>query len=164
MSNSYALKIFISDVGQAGSVREAVEQKASSQEWAFGRIGPEFATSGPGSGWTKVYTVADMARRTLEEGCPYLDLEDGRLADEMDENQKVFWTTESVVRLICPEPEEALASPEEFLDMLEAVISPLGGSSDRKAWAELVATIRVAAETIEKIDIRDLVGDVTASA
>ena len=94
----------------AGSVRAAIEAWcAKSDDTACGVIGPSFSTSGPGSGWSIQHDASDYASRALSRdygALYYLDAEDGRLAQLVDDDAPVAWAgvqTVETFRRTCPE-------------------------------------------------------------
>lgn len=157
MSKSTAhLTIDINDVLSAGSVEAAIHAWCErDRETSSGVIGPEFSTSGPGPGWSKTHDSHDFASRALDGSYGalyYVDAEDGRMA-QLDDDGKIEWTEESVVRLECPSVEDALQSPGETAEMAEAVIQYHSPESDMAEWAQLIRAVRAAAEALEDIDL-----------
>jgi hypothetical protein len=94
-------------------------------------IGPSFATSGPGAGWSRHYDVHDYARRALDEyfgALSYIDSSDGREATLSDDGS-VVWSEESVVEIELPTVEEALADPDTW-DIIRREASDYGVDQD----------------------------------
>jgi len=173
------IKIDLDDVRAAGSVTEAVRAAVRDRgntlladSSALG--GQTFATSGPGSGWTRTFDAGDYASAAIGQdvaasgGNPSdseaIDPEDGRVArgvaPEADEDWdgSVEWSDESIVEVVCPEVEDALEYPETVAKIAEAVIDYHGDRSSRKAWAALIRLIRTAAERLESINLDKLEG------
>jgi len=98
------------------SIKEAIEEFAEeSDEFASGVVGPSFATSGPGSGWSQQFDVTDYAERALarEFGAVYyVDSDDGTYA-ELDEDDDVVWSEESCLDIDIPTVEEIVKYPLE---------------------------------------------------
>lgn len=165
------IRIDIHDVVQAGGVRQAIEEWCrESDETASGVIGPEFATSGPGIGWTKYFTTDDFAERAAEYGARYyIDSSDGRMMTIIrdpegtptirdPEGTPVIlseWTPSSVVELICPDLDVAADHPKFFAEMAKSVVDHHFPHSNLKKWRELVTNIKELAEAIEYIDPSD---------
>ena len=66
------------------------------------------------------------------------------------------WTDESVVRLECPDVEDAIEHTAAAAEMARAVIDTHGSCSDRAAWKKLIESIRAAAEELDGVDADDL--------
>lgn len=166
--------IDLDDVRRAGGVRQALLAWCENSDLVSGGvIGSSFSTSGPGSGWSRNHGVSDYASRAFEGGAlAYLDVDDGRMIeaepvreDDADEDTlrdiagcayaEGDWSDESVVKIECPDVEDAIEHPGLVAEMAKAVIAHHGAKSDRKAWAKLITAIRDAAEAIEDIDADD---------
>ena len=135
----------------------------ASEETACGVIGPSFATSGPGSGWSCQFNESDYAVRAMEGGAIYyLDIDDGRVASAPDwtkdtyAGQPIEWTSESAVCIRCPSIEDALEHPALVAEMVQAIIDHHHPESDCTAWRRLIESIRTAAAALEDIDLDDL--------
>lgn len=100
----------------ADSIKEAIEELAEeSNEFASGVVGPSFATSGPGSGWSQQFDVTDYAERALADeygAVYYVDSDDGTYA-ELDEDDDVVWSEESCLDIDIPTVEEIVKYPGE---------------------------------------------------
>lgn len=170
--------IDISDVAKAGSVSQAIVAWAKESDTvASGVVGSTFATSGPGIGWTQNYGTAEYAERALSEGASaYIDESTGLVlhsvhVDDADDDAEILtdiggceyavgeWSEESVVRLECPDEEDALANPKALGQMIEALVSHHSTRSDLWAWKVLVKKIEEAHEEIEAnlVEFQDLV-------
>mgnify|MGYP000844097660 FL=1 len=155
------ITITMSDVLRHGGIRDAlIDACDKSDTVACGVIGPAFATSGPGSGWSKQYDETDFAARAFEGGAlAYLDLDNGRLATSPDwdrdeyAGQPIEWTDESVVCLECPDIQEAIDEPGVFAEMAAAVAEIHDAESNCREWAKMLASIRKLAECIEEVQI-----------
>ena len=172
--------IDLDDVRSAGGVKQALAAWCEdSDDTSCGIVGPSFSTSGPGSGWSVQHNENDYARRAFTEGAlHYLDVDDGKLMsvaeateDERDKDGNLpddvltdiggcvyrigEWTDESVVRIECPEMDDAMAVPKLVAEMASAVIAHHHAASDCNAWRTLIAQIREAAEALENIDLDD---------
>lgn len=165
--------IDLDDVRTAGSVESAIAAWCErSDDTACGVVGPAFSTSGPGSGWSVNHSTDDFARRALAEGAlHYIDAADGRMisADAVDEGDEDGddvlrdiggcayrvgdWSDESVVRLECPDIEDAVRHPAEFAAMARAVADTHGAESDTAEWRDLIARVRAAADALDGIEI-----------
>lgn len=88
------LSIDLDDVIRYGGVREAIAAWCeASGDTACGVVGPSFATSGPGSGWSREHDSQDFAVRAVEEGgLYYLDLDDGRLVKSEEATLDDEWS------------------------------------------------------------------------
>jgi len=167
--------IDLDDVRKAGGVKQALTKWCEeSDDTSCGIIGMEFATSGPGPGWSKTFGADDFASRAFEGGAMhYLDIDDGKLksallAEEGDEDATADmgggyftegdWTDESVVRIECPDVEDALEHPVLAAEMARAVIQRHGPESDVAEWKKLVEEIKSAADAFDKIDADDFDG------
>lgn len=160
------VSIDIHEVVKHGTVENAIEAWAKeSDTTASGTIGPEFSTSGPGSGWSKTHGAADFAERAVSDGygaLAYIDSSDGRLAtrpgwteEGTSGEHEIVWSDDSVVEVECPNIEDAIEHPETVREMAQAVIDYHGAESDREAWAKLVKEIQEAAEELRNIDPED---------
>lgn len=149
--------IRINDVVDAGSVEAAIIAASQSADWASGDIGPTFATSGPGSGWTKEYTSTDYARRALADdygAIAYVDPDDGRVATlSGDGDGDVVWSEASEVVVEVPCVEDALRHPKAAMQMAISVRDEHHAASDVEAWRELLSDIQTAAEKLEGIEM-----------
>lgn len=159
--------IDLDDCVRAGGVRAALQAWCDESDMtAGGVVGPAFGTSGPGSGWSRTHDEDDFARRALAAdygAAYYLDTTDGRLAQMVDTedeggetSQEVEWSDDSVVCLLCPEIDDAIAHPEMVAEMAQAVIDYHGPRSDRAEWKKLIQSIRDAADALADIDLDDL--------
>lgn len=165
----------LDDVRKAGGVQAAIEEWCSaSDDTSTGVVGSSFATSGPGSGWSKQFGAAEFAVAAFKGGAVYyLDSSDGRLcttepADEDDEGVECDeggsyytvgdFTDHSEVELVCPSEEDALSYPDTVAEMAKAVIDHHNHYSDRKEWAKLIRLIQEAAKAVEDIDADELEG------
>jgi len=123
------------------SIADAIEKIAQEHDSiASGVIGPSFATSGPGSGWSRQYDVTDYAKRALAHDYgagSYIDSSDGREATLNDEGE-VEWTEESVVEIETPSLEEALENPIDFA-ALASTADQYG--ADAEEWESLVERV-----------------------
>jgi hypothetical protein len=152
----------MSHVLMHGGIREALTDACDKSDTvACGVIGPAFATSGPGSGWSKQYDETDFAERSFEGGAlAYLDLDNGRLATSPEwtegeyDGQPIEWTDESVVCLECPDIQEAIDDPEVFAEMAAAVAELHDAESNCREWAKMLASIRKLAECVEDVTLR----------
>jgi hypothetical protein len=153
------IKIDIHDVVKSGSVRQAILDYCEESEGvASGVIGQAFATSGPGSGWSQQFGAEDFAARALDVSygaVSYVDCEDGREAT-IDQDGDVVWSEDSVICLVVPDEEDALAHPEALAKMAEDLIDYHYATSDRDAWHSLLSSIREAARTIKDLDLSAL--------
>jgi len=164
-SKTTHVTIDLDDVRKAGGVRQALAAwcEEESNLTACGVIGPSFSTSGPGSGWTCECDASDYASRAMHGGALYyLDLDDGRLASSPDwtdddyHDEPIEWSDASVVRIDCPDVEEAMENIDIVAEMARSVIDYHGAESDRAEWRTLIEAIRRAAEVLEDIDIDHL--------
>lgn len=134
------MKITIEQVAENGnSVSSAIEAACKDHDSiASGVIGPSFATSGPGPGWSRQYDVSDYAERALSGdygASSYIDSSDGREAT-LGEDGELEWSDESVIELVCPSLEEAMENKEAY----EAMLSTLTihcDQTDLDAWETL---------------------------
>lgn len=172
------IQIDLHDVFEAGSIEEAiVEWCRQSLTTSSGVVGPTFATSGPGSGWSKKFGAEDFALCALKEGAAhYVNEHDGRMLsalpvdeDEDDEGDDEDietdiggcryrvgdWTEESVVRIEVPDIEDAIRHPNEVAEMAKAVISHHHSYSDCDEWKDLVLRVQRLAEALDEIDPDD---------
>lgn len=177
MTTTAHFTIDLNDVIRAGGLRAAMTAECErSDTTSCGVIGPSFSTSGPGSGWSKQHDEDDFAARAFSEGALYyLDLDNGKLIGcefaedaERDEDGDLpddvhtdiggcqyrigDWSDESVIELVCPTVEDALEHPAEVAEMAQAVIDYHGPESDCKEWADLIDSIKTAAEALDEID------------
>ena len=116
------MKISIKDIARhENSIAKVIEAKAQDSDTiASGIIGPSFATSGPGAGWSHQYDVHDYAERALDDdygATRYIDSEDGREATLNDEGE-VEWSEESVIELLEPSVEDCMDYPKAWTEML----------------------------------------------
>jgi len=162
------ISIDIYDVIRAGSVRQAVEAACPDDVMlatpaALG--GQTFVTSGPGSGWTRVFDAGDYAVAAITEDaarsgaspteCMALDPDDGRIATGAEDGG-VKWSDDSVVRIEVPSEDDALTYPTLVAEMVASVIADHGAKSDKAEWKRLVQTLREAADALEGIDTDEL--------
>jgi hypothetical protein len=172
------ITINIDDVRLAGSVPAAIETECDASDTiASGIVGPSFSTSGPGAGWSKNHGPNDYAIRAMEEGAEhYIDIEDGLMrsvvpideAEARDEDGDIMddtycsegvyfrvgdWTEESVVRVECPDIDDALKYPEIAAQMARSVADHHYAESDRQAWKSLVAGIRKLSEAFADMSL-----------
>ena len=141
------------DIRKHGSVAKAIEAAcAESDHLSSGVVGPSFATSGPGPGWSRDYGAEDYAGRALsaEHGASgYVDSSDGRLAtlevDEDEDSESVVWSAESVVELEAPDQEAVDADTKTAWLMVEALESRqcVRGAGD---WDLVEALLEVSEE------------------
>lgn len=170
------VKIDIDDVRHAGSVEAAIIAACKeSDSVASGVVGMEFATSGPGTGWSKQYGPDEWSREAFSRGAvAYVDETDGRVLrtepwEGQDNNGKAVytdigggeyvlgdWSSESEVCVTCPDEDDALSYPEIFAEMARSVIDHHGPMSDRRAWRELISRIKEAADALDGIDADDI--------
>jgi hypothetical protein len=168
--------IDLSDVVRASSVEKAIHKFCeNSYTVASGIVGPAFATSGPGTGWSKQYGVSEWSREAFSGGATaYVDADDGRVLrtepwEGQDNNgQAVYrdigggeyiigdWSSESEVYVECPDIEDALEYPELAAQMAKSVIDCHHALSDTKQWRELICKIKDAAHYFYEIDDADL--------
>lgn len=155
--------IDLSDVEKHGGVNNALKAYCEESETtSCGVVGPAFTTSGPGPGWSRYHDESDFASRAMEGGALYyLDLDDGRIAfapaweDDLYDGQEIVWTSESMVRIECPDMADAARCPDPIADMARAVIDTHGPLSDRAAWAKLIREMRAIGGAVPRIDIVD---------
>ena len=148
------ITINLTDVVRHGSIEKALSAWADEHNVAYGQIGPKFSSC-PGS--VIMHNANDYAQRAIAEGASqYLDIESGRMAlrcgddyDPDDDDDHVFWTTDSVVRFEVPTAEEALAYPKELGMLAEAFLELHSPESDVTGWDKLKAAIRTAADAID---------------
>lgn len=150
------MKIDLQDVRRAdNSVSRAIEQICSeSCSAASGVIGPSFATSGPGPGWSRNYDASDYAARALADdygACSYVDSHDGREATLADDGE-VVWSDESIVELVVPAEDDALAHPEALAAMVSALRTH-SAESDIRAWKKLVESVRAASDALSGLEV-----------
>jgi hypothetical protein len=114
------MKITLKDIQEYGSISAAIEEFAKKSDYvASGVIGPSFATSGPGSGWSRQFDETDYAERALKDefgASSYIDSEDGREAT-LDENGDLVWSEESVVDIEIPSFAEILENTDAWNEM-----------------------------------------------
>lgn len=155
------IRIDLDDVRTAGSVDGALHAHcASSSDTLSGEVGPTFATSGPGSGWTKKYGASDFAARAMEEGAVYyLNADNGRVAyapdweDDEYAGEEIEWTEESMVRIECPRIEDAIEQPRLVAEMAKAVVEYHGANSDKEKWGDLVWRIKALANALSDHEV-----------
>lgn len=150
------MKIDLHDVRSAdNSVSQAIEKFCSeSDEVASGVIGPSFSASGPGPGWSRQHDACDFAARALADDFgarSYVDSADGREAT-LDDEGDVVWSDESVVELVVPDEDDALAHPEALAAMVGALRTH-SAESDIPAWEKLVGSIRAAADALSGLEV-----------
>jgi hypothetical protein len=151
------MKITIEQVVEAGNnVASAIEAACKDHDSiASGVIGPSFATSGPGSGWSKQYDASDYAERALSGdygASSYIDSSDGREAT-LDELEELDWSDESVIELVCP----SLAEAMEYPDAYEAMIAALhlhDAETDPGPWNDLEERVDSQEKVQEIIDAK----------
>ncbi|MCK9569771.1 hypothetical protein M0R72_12580 [Candidatus Pacearchaeota archaeon] len=173
MANTAHITIDLDDVVAAGSVEAAIAKWCErSDDTSCGVVGSTFATSGPGSGWTRNFDASDYASRALREGAMYyVDESDGRMlssesaeADDDDDDEILTdiggghyregeWTNKSVVCVECPDIDDAIEHPDMVAKMAKAIIDSHHAESDCSAWRKLIESIRSSAEAVEDIDI-----------
>jgi hypothetical protein len=149
-----AIRITLGDVVESGSIEAAIESHChESDRYATGVVGPSFATSGPGAGWSTQYGPADFARRAIEEGAEaYIDLDDGRVATLADDGT-IEWSEESVIEMVVPSIDEVAENPTEAAEMARGAFGLHACKSDRRAWAKLVESVRSMYESMEDIEV-----------
>lgn len=160
--------IDISDVAKAGSVSEAIFAWAKESDSVVSAVvGSSFSTSGPGNGWTIEHTTSNYAVRALSEGATaYVNEVNGRVLESFhptevdDEEREIMtdcqgceyvqgeWSELSMVRLECPDEEDAIANPAAFAQMLQGVIDYHAPCSDLAAWKKLAIAIMECADQI----------------
>lgn len=136
------ISIDISDVSSAGSIDAALIAYCDRDgcTTACGVIGPSFATSGPGPGWTIQYDACHYAALALSDeygATEYLDLSDGRLATG-GYGEDIEWSDGSVVELVAPSIADALANPTVAREMAEAALDVHAARSDTAAWKRIL--------------------------
>ncbi len=144
MKNTITLAL--SDISAAGSIAAAIEAHCAEHDSiCSGQVGPSFATSGPGPGWSRNYSARDYAARALSDehgALAYIDSNDGRLA-ELDEDGKVVWSAESAVEVVAPDESAIESDPATLSLMLDALESghcvAEPSKCSRKAWDTLRA-------------------------
>lgn len=153
------ITLTISDIAFAGSITAAIHAACKeSDPLASGTIGPSFACSGPGTGWSFDYDEIDYAKRALSDeygAAGYVDADDGRLAT-LDDDGDLVWSDESVVALECPGEDEALDEPEALAKMYRGIISGRCIADDLRDWKDLLKRVRAAADALDEIDADDL--------
>lgn len=110
----------------------------------------------PASDEARIWDRELHADRHLEK---MEDDEDGHRATDMVvelEKAEIEWSDESVVELVCPDEEDALAHPEQVSDMAKDVIRYHGAESDIAAWKKLVLAIQDAGNALSDVDADDL--------
>ena len=158
------ISIDLDDVRAAGGVEQALHEYCRESDQIGSRVvGPTYSTSGPGSGWAYQHTADDFARRAMSAGALYyLEASDGRIAyaptweDDMYQGQDIEWTDGSMVRLECPDIEDAMQHPTLVAEMVRWVIAAHGRLSDRQEWTLLVRRIRAADDALADIREADL--------
>jgi len=157
----HEIEITLQDVLAAGSVPAAIGRWCEESDTASsGVIGPSFATSGPGSGWTMEYDEEEYSLRAFRQGAVhYVDSTTGQMrsireACEDDSEDDIIydigggcgidegWTDDSVVCLVVPDMEESMQHPEIVTMMAKAVIDHHGYYSDKRGWAELMEGLK----------------------
>lgn len=138
----------------ATSIADAIEKIAQEHDSiASGIIGPSFATSAPGPGWSKQYDVSDYAKRALADdygATSYIDSEDGREATLNDAGE-IEWSDESVVEVELPSVEQALENPDEFAILARAA-ADFGNKEEWEALIEKIENYPTRQEALERID------------
>lgn len=139
----------------ATSIADAIEKIAQESDTiASGIIGPSFATSGPGSGWSKQFDETDYAKRALADdfgAASYIDSADGREAT-LDSEGDVEWSDESVVEIEMPSLEDALENPDEFAILAKDAASYGADAEEWEALAERVENYPSREAALERID------------
>lgn len=147
------MKISIHNVAEHGTITAVIEAIAKEHDTiASGIIGPSFATSGPGPGWSRQYDVSDYAKRALADDYgagSYIDSEDGREAT-LDEDGEIEWTEESVIELEIPSLDEALEYPEAYQEMAKGAAGPHACNVHESEWKDLAR--QVAARSPEAVE------------
>ena len=119
------MKITLKDIEEYGSISAAIEEFAKKSDYiASGVIGPSFATSGPGSGWSRQFDETDYAERALKDdfgASSYIDSQDGREA-ALDENGDLVWSEESVVDIEIPSFAEILENTDAWNEMDKSLV------------------------------------------
>ena len=137
------MKISIQDILDHGGIPSAIEAIASEHDSiASGVIGPSFATSGPGPGWSQDFGCNDYAARALADdygACSYIDSADGREAT-LDEADDVVWSDESVVELIAPS-ESQIDAHRSTVEMMIAALDAGHCIEGRGDWDDVRALI-----------------------
>lgn len=149
------IRVSIQDVNEHGTVAAAIAHIVTERcgeilvadSSAMG--GQTFATSGPGPGWTKRFSVADYARVAIAEdvahsGCKpsdstVIDPEDGIIGhgvDEFDEDGnwtgKLAWEDESCIELVVPDQFDAAKYPAALATMADEA----KGHANAFEWTE----------------------------
>ena len=142
--------IGLSDVMRVGSVQLAVVAAAECIA-----VGDAFVACGP----LPDEPVDDpnyLPRDALEDGAAgYVDSVTGRLCVEIGPDGVPIWTPDSVVRVECPEIDQAILFPAQTAAMARSVVAHHGTRSDRKAWRDLLRSIRSAWTETWDIDMED---------
>ena len=150
------ITVDLDDVVKAGSVEKAIEARCQrSDTTSSGTIGTAFATSGPGSGWSKEFDVSDYAERAMAGGALYyVDSQDGRVArspeweDGLYSGQPIEWSDDSEVEILCPDLDEAREYPNQVEEMAQSVLDYHAAKSDCDAWVNLIQSIRCLEEAL----------------
>ena len=140
-----SIKITFDDfVEHDKSISAAIEAISEEhEEISSGVIGPSFATSGPGSGWSMKFDVNDFAERALSEGVlGYMDSSDGRVArregDYEDDNDgDIEWSEESELEVVLPPLSACVLHREDwnaFTEQAEKYMS----ERDWKDWQDRI--------------------------
>lgn len=139
----------------ATSIADAIEKIAKEHDSiASGIIGPSFATSGPGPGWSRQYGAADYAKRALADDFgagSYIDSSDGREAT-LDDDGDAEWSDESVVEIETPSLEDALENPDEFAILAKDAASYGADKEEWEALVEKVENYPTREAALERID------------
>lgn len=154
------MKLTIAEIRKHSTIAKAIEAKAaSSDSIASGIIGSEFATSGPGPGYSRQHTTSDYARRAIEDGClSYIDSADGREAT-IDKDGDLVWSDETVVELVAPDLDDVDANLETVERMISALDAGQCMTTRPKDWASVRALATVSeADVCECYDV-EIVGD-----
>ena len=149
--------ITLEKVFYAGSLRQAIVDEAHSQEFdladSTAMAGQTFATSGPGSGWTRKFTSIDYAQRILDDDYAEsgnrdgkaLDPDDGRIA--MWAEDEIIWSDESIVELECPDV-DGIREMHEIYEIEELIESSAEPRTESEVEARI--TTRATHARIEK--------------
>lgn len=133
--------ITFEDFCEHDTIAKAIEVYCQeSDEYATGRIGPDFATSGPGSGWSIQFDTQDFAARALDDeygAIAYVDDEDGTVA-RLSEEGEVVWSEESEVDCETLSVREILEFPEKVKAYRKAVV-PFLSDAKLTEWSEVDA-------------------------
>lgn len=150
-------------IAEAGNdVSKAIEEALEETDIFAARPGlvngMTFVTSGPGSGWTREFTVTDFvedAARVFRgeggdslDGFVAIDVHDGKAAVG-DEDGDWSWTDETAVEVEVPTIDEAADHPEAFAATFSAVQDEYLRPASRHEWDSLIASIRQLSEVVE---------------